>query len=359
MRMDEEALMKDITGTSNKILEVDLTKRKVDIYEVKPGERRLYLGGKGLGMKLLYDRLRPGADPLSEENIIAFMPGVLMGTRAPCSARFAAVTKSPLTGIMAASSCGGPFGMNLKTAGWDGLLVKGKAAEPASLFISAEGVEFRDAKDLWGLDTIATHSNLDEKRAGILAIGPAGENLVRFANIASGARYLGRGGMGAVLGSKNLKAIVARGGEYKISPVDGDALERLKKKALGYINRNRITGNLYRSFGTQANVTLSLKGGILPVNNFSDGVHDQALRISGEETKKNHQTSHHACQTCQSFAERKGFLGDIYFPPLNMKPCPCWDQISECSTLRKSPSGIRSAVGRAWTRSPWAEPWPG
>ena len=142
--------MKEIIGTSNRILEVDLTRSKVDIYEVKPRERRLYLGGKGLGLKLLYDRLRPGADPLGEENIIAFMPGVLMGTGAPCSARFAAVTKSPLTGIMAASSCGGTFGMDLKTAGWDGLLVRGKAAEPTYLLITAEGVEFRDARQPLG-----------------------------------------------------------------------------------------------------------------------------------------------------------------------------------------------------------------
>src|SRR4030042_5840864 len=130
-------MMKDIIGTSNRILEVDLTRGKVDIYEVKPRERRLYLGGKGLGLKLLYDRLRPGADPLGEENIIAFMPGVLMGTGAPCSGRFATVTKSPLTGIMAASSCGGPFGMNLQTAGWDGPLVRGQAAEPTYLLVTA------------------------------------------------------------------------------------------------------------------------------------------------------------------------------------------------------------------------------
>ncbi len=244
--------MKEIIGTSNRILEVDLTRSKVDICEVKPRERRLYLGGKGLGLKLLYDRLRAGADPLGEENIIAFMPGVLMGTGAPCSGRFAAVTKSPLTGIMVASSCGGPFGMALKTAGWDGLLVRGKATTPTYLLITSEGVEFRDAGALWGLDTVATQSKLDEKRAGMLVIGPAGENLVRFANIATGDRFLGRGGMGAVMGSKNLKAIVALGGAYKIIPVDQPAFDRLKRKATSYINRNRITGNLYRNYGTPA-----------------------------------------------------------------------------------------------------------
>jgi aldehyde:ferredoxin oxidoreductase len=306
--------VKEIIGTNNRILEVDLTRSKVDIYEIKPRERRLYLGGKGLGLKLIYDRLRPGADPLGEENIIAFMPGVLMGTGAPCSARFAAVTKSPLTGIMAASSCGGPFGMDLKTAGWDGLLVRGKAAKPTSLHITAEGVEFRDAGSLWGLDTVVTQSKLDERRAGILVIGPAGENLVRFANLASGDRFLGRGGMGAVMGSKNLKAIVALGGACKIVPVDQPTFDRLKKKATTYINRNFITGGLYRSYGTPANVAMNLKGNILPVNNFSDGTHVQALKISGEETKKNHETSHHTCKPCTILCGKKGNFGGEELP---------------------------------------------
>jgi aldehyde:ferredoxin oxidoreductase len=313
-RGNQEAIMKEIIGTSNRVLEVDLTRSKVDIYHVKPRERRLYLGGKGLGLKLLYDRLRPGADPLGEENILAFMPGVLMGTGAPCSGRFAAVTKSPLTGIMASSSCGGPFGMNLKTAGWDGLLVRGKAAKPTYLLVTPEGVEFKDAEELWGLDTVATQSKLDEKQVGMLVIGPAGENLVRFANIGTGDRFLGRGGMGAVMGSKNLKAIVALGGACKILPVDQPAFDKLKKKATAYINRNRVTGVLYRNYGTPANVALSLKGSILPVNNFTDGTHDQALHISGEETKRNKDTSHHTCKPCTILCGKKGMFGGRELP---------------------------------------------
>jgi aldehyde:ferredoxin oxidoreductase len=308
--------MQEIAGTSNKILEVDLGTKKVLVTLVKLRERKLYLGGKGLGLKLLYDRMRPGVDPLGEENIIAFMPGVLMGTGAPCSARFAALTKSPLTGIMAASSCGGPFGMNLKTAGWDGLLIKGKAAGPTWLLITSEGVEFRGAGDLWGLDTLSAQAELADRRAGVLVIGPAGENLVRFANIASGDRFLGRGGMGAVLGSKRVKAIVAKGGFYKIKPADRAAFEKLKKKATVYINKNRVTGFLYRQYGTPANIALNLKGRILPVNNFRDGVHADALRISGEETKKTHHTSHHTCKPCTILCGKKGtFAGQTVPSP--------------------------------------------
>ncbi len=116
--------MKEIIGTSNQILEVDLSRETVDTFKITYRERKLFLGAKGLGLKLLFDRLQPGCDPLGPDNIIAFMPGVLMGTGAPCSGRFEAVTKSPLTGIIGTSSCGGSFGMALKTAGWDGLIVR-------------------------------------------------------------------------------------------------------------------------------------------------------------------------------------------------------------------------------------------
>ena len=127
--------IQQITGTGNRILEVDLTDRRVDTFRVETCERKLYLGAKGLGLKLLFDRLQPGIDPLGPENIIAFMPGVLMGTGAPCSGRFQAIAKSPLTGIMGTASCGGPFGMALKTAGWDGILIKGRAEKPAYWWI--------------------------------------------------------------------------------------------------------------------------------------------------------------------------------------------------------------------------------
>ncbi|MCK5165594.1 MAG: aldehyde ferredoxin oxidoreductase, partial [Desulfobacula sp.] len=208
--------MKQIKGTSNKILEVDLKNRTHEIYEVTSRERRLFLGAKGLGLKLLFDRMIPGIDPLGPDNIIAFMPGVLMGTGGPCSGRFDAVTKSPLTGIMVTSSCGGPFGLALKTAGWDGLIVKGKSESPIYLDITEHGVEYKDAKDLWGKDIPDVQAVLDDKKGKSIVIGPAGENLVPYANMASGHRFLGRGGLGAVMGSKNLKAVRAIGGAYMI-----------------------------------------------------------------------------------------------------------------------------------------------
>jgi len=304
----------EIVGTSDRILEIDLSSGTSKTHTVTPGERKLYLGGKGLGLKLVWDRMKPGADPLGEDNVLAFMPGVVMGTGAPCSGRFAAVTKSPLTGLMSSSSCGGPFGMNLKTAGWDGLLVRGKADSPTYIVISSGGVEFRNAEGLWGKDTVSAQDELEDKGSGALVIGPAGENLVHFANISSGDRFLGRGGMGAVMGSKNLKAVVAQGGAYRIRPVDGAWFEGLKRKAIGYINRNEFTGNLYRKLGTPANVSFCVRSGILPVRNFAESFHRDSFKITGQETKRNRNTRHRACRHCAILCGKKGTFSNAELP---------------------------------------------
>ncbi len=299
--------MQEITGTSNKILEVDLKTKTFTEYKIKSEERRLFLGAKGLGLKLLFDRMTPGKDPLCPDNIIGFMPGVLMGTGGPCSGRFEAITKSPLTGIMVTSSCGGPFGLALKTAGWDGLLVKGKALEPIYLDITEQGVEFKDAKDLWGKEIPDTQAVLDNKQYKSIVIGPAGENLVRYANIGSGHRFLGRGGMGAVMGSKNLKAIRAKGGAFLIKPYDPELFKKIKTKSGKYIKQNNILDR-YRKFGTSANVRDCLSAGILPVNNFKDGRHENAMEISGESMAKNHSLSHHTCKPCTIRCGHKGIF---------------------------------------------------
>jgi aldehyde:ferredoxin oxidoreductase len=300
----------EITGTSNRILEVNLTQKDVKEIRVHEKDRKMYLGAKGLGLKLLYDRLIPGIDPLGEDNYLAFMMGVFMGTGAPCSGRFAALTKSPLTGIMLASSCGGPFGMALKTAGFDGLLVTGRSENPVYLIIDDQGVNFEDASSLWGMDAEKAQESLqNDKKYGMLTIGPAGENRVPIANIRSGDRFLGRGGMGAVMGSKNLKAIVAKGGAFNIVPKNPDRFEKVKKKATAYINRNSPSST-YRKFGTSSNVDWCNSAGILPVNNFRGGHHDAADKVSGKAMQERYQTRHHTCKPCTILCGHKGTLED-------------------------------------------------
>ncbi len=334
--------MEEIKGYSNKILEINLTDRSWSVSEASIKDREMYIGGKGLGMKLLYDRLKPGVDPFGEDNILIIMPGVVTGTGAPCSGRFEALSKSPLTGIVATASCGGPFGIQLKTAGYGGLVVRGKSTDKCVVWFDQQSVEFRDASNLWGLDTIETQkqvvakSSSAQKEAAIV-IGPAGENLVRFANIASGHRFLGRGGLGAVMGSKNLKAIVAKGGYYKIVPAEPERFERVKRKANQFIKQEAVTVSMGK-FGTATNVKFVNKAKMLPVWNYSFGGHDQAFRISGEMIKEKHDTKINTCKPCSIMCGHKGIF--------NGKDAPVPEY--ETLTLLGSNLGIfdRDAIAR-------------
>ncbi len=303
--------MNTIIGTSNKVLEINLSERKVSEFIVADQDRRMYLGGKGLGMKFLYERLKPGVDPLGEENVLCFMMGVVMGTGAPCTGRFAALTKSPLTGIILTSSCGGPFGMAYKTAGYDGLIVTGRSETPVCLKIDDSQIDFEDASHLWGKDTKETQDALNMgKHDGALVIGPAGENQVLFANIATGHRFLGRGGMGAVMGAKNLKAIVACGGAYKIVPANRYAFRSVKKRALKYINSNPFTSHAYRKYGTSVNVLHANRDGYLPVRNFRGGSHADANQVSGETMQEKYKSKPSSCKQCAILCGHKGTYPD-------------------------------------------------
>ncbi len=301
-------MKKEIIGTSNKVLEVDLSARSFRESRISERDREMYLGGKGMGLKLLYDRLEPGIDPLGEKNILVLAMGVFMGTGAPCSGRFEAITKSPLTGCMVSGSCGGPFGMALKTSGWDAMVIHGKAADPVFLQIDSDGAVFGDANGIWGKGTAESEKILLAHGSGAMVIGQAGENTVRYANIRSGHRFLGRGGIGAVMGSKNLKGIVARGREYKILPADKKRFDRANKRFLAYINNNPVTAGSYRSYGTNANIHISNTAGILPVRNFTGGSHGRAVKISGETMAEQFDTRHDVCKPCAILCGHRGTI---------------------------------------------------
>jgi len=302
--------VEEIIGSSNRVLEVNLTTRLVSEFKITAEERINYLGGKGLGLKYMYDRLSPGVEPLGAENILAFMVGVFTGTGAPCSGRFAAVTKSPLTGIIVSASCGGPFGLALKTAGYEGLLVSGAAEQPLYLVLNRNDVQFHDASHLWGLDIPQAQRIIDANGGGSLVIGPAGEHQVLYANIASGSRFLGRGGIGAVMGAKKIKAIVAIGKAFKFSPAQPEQFKKVRQKALRYLNRNQVTANEYRNFGTTANVKFCNAGGILPVNNFHAGSDVRTYLVSGETMRTKYHTSHDTCKPCSILCGHKGIYAD-------------------------------------------------
>ncbi len=302
----------DIYGTSNHYLDVNLSSRQWSVFRIPENLTMSYLGGKGIGLKLLYDRMDQiaNADPLGEENILCFSMGALLSSGAPGSARFSGITKSPLTGIMVTSSCGGPFGEACKTAGWDGVLISGKASSPVILRIDELGVTFEDARDYWGLDTEQTREKLRlSVREGELTIGQAGEHGVLYANIRSGNRFLGRGGMGAVMGAKLLKAVVARGRSHVIVPVLPDLFARTRKRSGKYHERNFFTMR-YRAYGTNANVRLGKGTGIYAVHNFQDRTHDEIDKLSGEEMDTRYQTRHRGCRYCSVLCGHVGSYPD-------------------------------------------------
>ena len=301
-----------LAGTSDRYLEVDLTNRSYSIYTVSPQDRHQYIGGKGLGLKFYYDRVHDlkNTDPLGEENILCFMMGVMIATGAPCSGRFECVTKSPLTGIMSSASCGGPFGIALKTAGYDGIIVKGKSASPVYLVIDRDGLTFEDAVPHWGKTTHGVQHDLDlGPKDGAAVIGPAGENKVLYANIASGHRFLGRGGMGAVMGSKNLKAIVARGGAFEIAPKNPKFYEKTRKKALKYVLRNGFSKG-YRKYGTNYGVRPGIKAGFIPIYNFRDRTDPRVEALSGEAMAERYKTTNSTCRPCTVLCGHKGTYPD-------------------------------------------------
>lgn len=299
-----------------RFLEIDLSDSSVSEHEISKEDRKLYLGGKGIGLKLLYDRLfdgrmPPGTDPLAPENCIVIMNGVMVGSGAPCTGRWSTVTKSPLTGLYTHSSCGGPFGSALQRAGFEGVLITGKAEEPVWVVISAEGAEIKPAYDLWGMETGETQKALKlGKKDGACVIGPAGENGVLYANVRSGHRYAGRGGIGAVFGSKNLKALAARAGTYEVLPVRARRFAKRKKKALKMINRNPFASEIFRKYGTTSNILPCNSAGVLPVRNFTLRTTPEAEKVSGEAMAAKYNSKPSTCRPCSILCGHKGTHAD-------------------------------------------------
>jgi len=305
--------MKEILGTSNKYLDIDLTDKSWKVHEATLDDLKNYLGGKGMGIKIFYDRLKDKlreVDPLGADNLLIFANGVLLTTGAPCSARFEVITKSPLTGYMVASSCGGPFGEACKTAGWDGVIISGRAARPTVVRFDDNSVLFEDADELWGAGTHDTQERLHlTPKEGAAVIGPAGENKVLYANICSGHRFAGRGGVGAVMGAKNLKAIVARGKAYRSVPVDREKFARTLKKAKKHIQRSIFTKG-YKAFGTNMNTRFGIASGYSPVRNFRDRYSPKTEAITGEVMAEKYRTRHSTCRYCSVLCGHKGMYPD-------------------------------------------------
>jgi len=286
--------------------DIDLSTGQVRDYHLSEDIVRLYLGGKGLAAYILYQELAPGIDPLSPDNILIFNTTPLTGTGAPCTSRFNATTKNVLTGGIASSNCGGSFGIKLRRAGYDGLIIRGKAPQPCSLMVIDGQITIQDARELWGLDTEQTQHRFDRKY-GCVIIGPAGENQVRYACAVSGERVLGRCGIGAVMGSKNLKAVVTYG--TRSLPInDPETFRRDVQHWVKALHKNPTTGEFLPRYGTAFWMNIVNRHHILPTLNSQQVKHDQAQRISGEYMTEHHLTRNSGCVSCPIRCERRIML---------------------------------------------------
>jgi aldehyde:ferredoxin oxidoreductase len=290
-----------IGGYAGRILHVDLSKRSEQVEELSEGEARTYIGGSGLAAKRLWEMTDAETDPLGTDNVLIFMTGPLTGTRVLLSGRHEVVAKSPLTGIYGESDVGGKWGTQLKKAGFDGVIITGKSAKHSYLWISESGVEFRDAEHLWGLDTYEASPILrkeTDQKAIEACIGPAGERLARIAAVmhdGRDARPAGRCGLGAVMGSKNLKAIVAKG-DKEVPVADAKRLSEITKRLAPEILKN--TKRL-ADYGTSQVVTPAEELGDLPIRNWRKGRWQEgAEKLSGVTMAKTILKSKYYCGAC-------------------------------------------------------------
>ena len=288
-------------GYNDKILRVDLSSGKISVDEPDEVFYRRYIGGRGVALYYLLKELEPGVDPLGPDNMIIFTASVLTGAPIQGTSRFSVACKSPLTGTYGEAEAGGYWGPELKFAGYDAVIVKGRAEKPVYLWIHDGEAEIRNASKIWGKSTKEAQEGIREElkdnRIRIAQIGPAGEKLVRYACIINELRDAnGRGGMGAVMGSKNLKAIAARGTK-KIDIKDPDKVKALVKWFNENYLKNASVSRLH-SMGTPHYVLSLNASGALPTKNFHDGTIEGAERISGETMKETLHVGQTTCWAC-------------------------------------------------------------
>jgi len=288
-------------GYNGKIVRVDLSSRVVKMEEPEEIVYRTYLGGGGLASYYLLRELKPGIDPLSADNILIFASSVISGAPIAGMVRYTVAAKSPLTGAYGEAEAGGFWGPELKFSGFDAVIVTGKAEKPCYLWIHDGEVEIRSAEKIWGQETGPAQEmireDLKENRARVALIGPAGENRVRYACVVNELKHVnGRTGMGAVMGSKLLKAIAVRGTK-KMTSHDPERLRELSKDLAELIGRHGPNMVLHK-MGTSNLITPLSNQGILPTHNFRTGFFEKAEMIGGERMTETILKREEGCYAC-------------------------------------------------------------
>jgi aldehyde:ferredoxin oxidoreductase len=289
-----------MNGWMGKIVKIDLGSRTQETVPVSDALRRAYIGGRGLGVRLYSDLCPAATDPFADDNALIFMTGPLTGTLMT-SGRYQVVSRSPLTGTICDSSSGGTFGAALKGAGIDGLIIVGRAATPVYLSAHDGEVEVRDASGFWGLDTQRTQKGIQAElpaKASVACIGPAGESRVIFAAVMNDKdRAAGRGGMGAIMGAKNLKAIAASGSR-PVAIADPAGYKDLASRLDRIVDKNPVTGKSLQVLGTSVLVNIINAHGMFPTENFRRGVFNDAEGTSGEKIAETLLQRQSACFKC-------------------------------------------------------------
>ena len=353
-------------GYHGRILNVNLSSGQVAIETFDETFARQYLGGNGFAIRLLYERLAAGLDPLAPENMIVFAVGPTTDTAIPGATRCCAGTKSPLTGLFFDTTFGGMFAAAQKRSGFEAIAITGRAAEPVYLRVHEDGAEIKPAADLWGQYTQETNRTIRDREGGnveVCAIGPAGENLVRYACAVhtwdkSRDGVAGRGGLGAVMGSKHLKA-VAVSGKRKTSVADPEAIKTL----LGETREPMKVGTAaLKNYGTTILVNMVNKIGALGVRNLQTEFYDKADAISGETYKAAYFDKDTTCFKCPVACGKDFHVDDGEYAGTRWKMpeyetifawVPCWTT----PTRGRSSRPTSCATNWAWTRSASASPW--
>ncbi|MDD3031815.1 MAG: aldehyde ferredoxin oxidoreductase family protein [Atribacterota bacterium] len=301
-------------GYCGNILHVNLSEQKYWIEN--PGEKfyRKYWGGRSIGLYYMLKEMKPKTEVFSPENILIFATSVVVGSKAPMINRYTVCAKSPLTNAQGEAEAGGYWGPELKKAGFDAVVIKGIAEKPVYLFIKDGQVEIRNAQHLWGKGTLETQNLLreecDDSKIRIAQIGPAGENLVYFANIVNELHHFnGRNGLGAVMGSKKLKAIVVRGSS-NIQEHFPEKVREITKKITARVMKNPLSRDL-REQGTVAVIDGARKAGWLPTRNWSDNHFEESEKISAEEYHKKIFEKNGTCYACPIACKRLARSNDV------------------------------------------------
>lgn len=301
-------------GTTAKVLRVDLTHQTWEVETLSKEFYRLYPGGKALAGYILLKEMQANLEPLSPENVLVIANGLLTGAPVSTATRYVVSAKSPLTNTYGESEAGGFWGPELKMAGYEAIVIKGKAAEPVFLWIQDEKVEIRPAAHLWGQKTAeaqeAIRTELGDNKIRVMQIGPAGENLVRYAGITNDLRHFnGRNGMGAVMGSKNLKAVAVRGStRYKEYARDPKALMALGRTLAKRVKENPQAWSL-QDAGTPVLVEPLNTAGMLPTRNFLQGAFEGVDELKWEVYEKELLTARRSCYACAIRCKREVQVG--------------------------------------------------